>query len=35
MGVECFHALKSILHDKGLATAVGTRWVRASGRHGI
>jgi enolase len=22
-GVECFHALKSILHDKGLATAVG------------
>jgi enolase len=22
-GVECFHALKSILHDKGFATAVG------------
>jgi enolase len=22
-GVDCFHALKSILHDKGLATAVG------------
>ena len=22
-GVECFHALRSILHDKGLATAVG------------
>jgi enolase len=22
-GVECFHALKSILHDKGLSTAVG------------
>ena len=22
-GAECFHALKSILHDKGLSTAVG------------
>ena len=33
-GVECFHALKGILHDKGLSTAVGDEGGFAPRRNG-
>ena len=33
-GAECYHALKSILHERGLATAVGDEGGFAPGaRH--